>query len=259
MNRRSFLVLPAIGLGAGGSSVAASERTGIIELTWVRLRNGPEQQTTRARKFFGEAMAPALRRAGAKAVGVFSPVIAEATPSLLVVAGYDSLAHLEQAYAKLDQDKELARALQAYHEAEGFEYQRMERWLLRAFRTFPSIVTPKQEAGRSHIFELRTYESENALTLERKVHMFDNGEIDIFRKLGFQCVFFGYALASPRMPHLTYMVAFNSLADREQSWDRFRKDPDWEKLRTKPEYSNPGLVTNIHSAIYESIPGSDIV
>lgn len=257
MDRRRFLTtLPAPLAASQASSTGPPE---VIELTWVYLRNSAEQQANRARKFWAEAMAPAMRRAGAGVVGLLSPVIAPATPSILVVASYPSLARWEEACTKLEEDKDLLKALEAYHTGTGFEYQRMERWLLRAFKSFPKIMPPERPQSGSHVFELRTYESENTLTLARKVHQFDHGEIEIFRKVGIRPVFFGYALAGPHIPHLTYLVVFDSLAHRDEAWTRFRQDPDWEKLRTNPAYTDPGLVTNITNAIFNSIPGSDIV
>ena len=45
----------------------------------------------------------------------------------------------------------------------------------------------------------------------RKIRMFDEGEIAIFRKVGMIPVFFGEALAGRNLPQLTYMLAYSMI------------------------------------------------
>ena len=156
-------------------------------------------------------------------------------------------------------DKEFRKAAEAYNSAPGLAYQRAERSLLRAFESIPNVEVPSTD-GRTgnRIFELRTYESNNALTLYRKVKMFDNGEIGIFRRLNMVPVFFGETIVGTNMPNLTYMLGFDSLAAREKAWSAFGQDPEWQKMRVQPGVGDAEVVSNISNWILSPLPGSDI-
>jgi len=97
------------------------------------------------------------------------------------------------------------------------------------------------------IFELRRYESHNLKAGKLKVEMFNEGEIDIFRKTGMTPVFFGETLIGDHMPNLLYMLTFKDMAERDAAWDRFRVHPDWKKMSAMERYR--GTVSNISDTI----------
>ncbi len=107
----------------------------------------------------------------------------------------------------------------------------------------PKLERPTEAEGR--VFQLRTYESPSVKTGQKKIEMFNIGEIDIFRKTGLAPVFFGEALAGDKMPNLTYMLGFDSMEAQKAAWDRFRNDPDWKELSAKPEYANDAILCGI--------------
>jgi hypothetical protein len=88
--------------------------------------------------------------------------------------------------------------------------------------------------------------------------MFGDGEIDIFRRVGMTPVFFGQTIVGPRMPNLTYMLAFDDLAAREKLWNVFSADPEWQKMRNGPDTTNPEIVSNITNVILRPLPFSPI-
>jgi hypothetical protein len=138
-------------------------------------------------------------------------------------------------------------------------YVRIEASLLRGFDTMPGVValpTEGRTAGR--LFELRTYESNNMESLRRKIGMFDNGEIAIFRKCGIEPVFFGETLFGRNLPNLTYMVAYDDWAGREKAWKAFGGSPEWKELRSKPGLSDAEIVSNISNTLLSPLPFSDI-
>jgi hypothetical protein len=105
---------------------------------------------------------------------------------------------------------------------------------------------------------LRTYESNNAATLRRKIEMFDKGEAAIFQRLGMRPVFFGEAIAGASLPHLSYMLCYDDLAARDRLWKAFGADPEWQKLRSQPGLSDAEIVSNISNVILRAAPSSDI-
>jgi hypothetical protein len=135
----------------------------------------------------------------------------------------------------------------------------VENSLLRGFNTMPDIELPPVDANKpARIFELRTYQSNNFKAGMRKVKMFDEGEIGVFRRLGMLPVFFGQTIVGRDQPNLTYMLAFDDLAHRERAWKAFGSDPEWQKLRVQPGYSDAEIVSNISSAILRPLPFSPI-
>jgi hypothetical protein len=172
-------------------------------------------------------------------VGVFNPVIGENTPSVLVLMTHRTFGDAERA-PDLD-----------------FDYVRYERTILRAFPGRPRMQVPP-ESKSPRIFELRTYESNNAATLRRKIEMFDKGEAAIFQRLGMRPVFFGEAIVGASLPHLSYMLCYDDLAARDRLWKAFGADPEWQRLRSQPGLSDAEIVSNISNVILRAAPSSDI-
>lgn len=260
MRRRSFLAgtagLPAAAITQPAAPASAPS---VLELRYYRLRNTLDNQRGRLSEYLGKSLVPALRRAGAGPVGLFSSSIAPDSPFLLLVAQHGSLAAFEQCWQRAAADTGLRSATEGLYKQVALPYQRMEVHLLRGFRKFPAIEVPPSEPDRApRVFELRTYESNTPESLAKKIGMFEDGEIDLFRKFGLVPVFFGEMIAGARMPNLTYMVAFDSLAAREANWRAFATSPEWKKMAATPGLSDGEVVSNISSMILAPVAGSMI-
>jgi hypothetical protein len=240
----------------GGPAAAPSKKC-LFELRRIQLRNGLDNQRQRAADYL-KASVPALKRAGAGPVGFFSGLIAEGNPFLLVMVSYPGFSEMEACAAKFEADADWRKAVDAWY-AGGLPYMRIEVSLLRAFGGFPAIAVPPTEGRKaSRLFELRVYELPTCLTLERKVKMFEEGEIDIFRRVGLLPVFFGQTLIGRNMPNLTYMVAHDDWAARERNWRAFGDDPEWKKLRAQPGLGDVEIVSNISNTLLSPLPFSEI-
>lgn len=258
MKRRSFFAAGAAA-GFSGAMAAGSRKRSIFELTYIRMRRNPDFQQQRTGKFLETSVVPALKRAGAGKVGIYTTLIGPESPTIIVLVSYPSLAGLEAVHGKVAADAEFRKAVTAYNRLPGLGYQRIEKRLLRAFETEPDILaSPPGSDHAKRIFEMRTYESDDSTTLARKIRMFNEGEISIFRRLGMSPVFFGETIVGPKMPNLTYMLAFNNLAAREKGWAAFGKDPAWRKLRSQPDLRDAEIVCNISNCILRPLPGSEI-
>ena len=229
----------------------------IYELRYIRMRNGTQIQRTS--DFLSKYLLPAAKRAGLGPVGLFNALIAEQSPFVLSLTSYASLAAMETTMDKLYSDKEFLHGLDDYNSMSELGYMRIENSLLRAFDSIPQIEVPPSSADRApRVFELRTYESNNSKAGKRKVKMFDDAEIKIFRRCGMLPVFFAETLIGRNLPNLTYMLAFDDLAAREQAWKKFGADPEWLKLRAQPGLTDPEIVSNISNAILRPLPFSQI-
>ena len=258
MTRRNLLATAA----GGAAALAAAPETpkgAFFELRYFYMRNSRSNQVQRTTGFISTAYAPAARRAGIGPIGVFNAVIAPEAPFLLLLSGYPSLAAMQASLEKLAADAEYQKAHGDFNSSPDLPYSRMESTLFRCFDSQPAIDPgPAPEGRATRTFEMRTYESDNEATLKRKIKMFGDGEAAVFRKSGAQPVFFGEALVGPKLPRLTYMLAYPDMAGRDKVWSAFGADPDWQKLRSQPGYSDAEIVSNISNVILRPAAGSEI-
>lgn len=259
MTRRQLLTYTGGAFAAASAFAQETPKRAYFELRRYLMRNSRNNMVRRTTDFIAKSYVPAARRAGIGPVGVFSASIAPEAPFLLVLSGYPSLAAMQASLEKLEADGEYQKALEEYCGAPDLPYVRVESALFRCFPSLPSIEAGTPAEGRgSRVFELRTYESDNELTLRRKIKMFGDGEIAIFRRSGIQPVFFGEALTGSRLPQLTYMVAYENMAAREKAWAAFGADPEWQKLRSVPGYADAEIVSGISNSILRPAAGSEI-
>ena len=237
---------------------ASNTAASIIELTFFRMRNTQDSMVQRTNDFLSKSYIPALQRAGAKHIGAFTNVIGEGNPRTLLVAEYADVTTWGDSGRKVSTDKDLQKEGDAFY-AGPLQYVRKDVVVLRGFSSIPSVVVPKPRSEKNtHIFELRTYESNHQRSLARKIRMFDEGEIAIFRKVGMIPVFFGEALAGANLPQLTYMLDYDDLAAREKAWSAFQAHPEWNKMKNEPGASDGEIVSNISNAILRPLPFSSI-
>src|SRR5437764_10163613 len=109
MNRRDFARLAAP-LALAAQAVADAPKRSIIELRYLRMRNGSENQLQRTSDFLSKAAVPALERAGIGPLGFFASVIGEESPFILALATFPSLAAMETAREKDTQDQDYQKA-----------------------------------------------------------------------------------------------------------------------------------------------------
>ncbi len=258
MNRRDF-VAAAASSGLAVPAAAAPASRSVFALRYLRLRNGHADQMRRTSEFLEKGLLPAAQRAGVGPLGFFTGVIASDSPFVLVLASFPSLGAFDNWLEKQNADGEFRKAFEGFYAGSEPPFVRMEASLLRAFGSMPAVEAPPADAKRApRIFELRTYESPTGATLQRKIKMFDDAEISIFRRCGLLPVFFGETLVGRNMPNLTYMVAFDDMAAREKAWNAFRVDPEWVKLRSQPDLADAEIVSNISNAILRPLPFSPI-
>ena len=64
---------------------------------------------------------------------------------------------------------------------------------------------------------------------------FRDRTVPIWEKHGIRPVGFWTTLVGESSNELTYILAWESLADREKKWGAFQSDPDWIAARAKTE------------------------
>ena len=248
MKRRTFLSSTIVGSSLAALPAltsAADDSKGqrqLIELRTYTLK--PDKQKA-FDDYLEKALIPALNRLGVKSVGVYSENLPAGRPPVYyMLVPYENAEQWTSVSAKLLSDAEYQKAAAEYLAVQATDpiYDRVESSLFRAFETMPKVEKP---AGKPQMFNLRIYESHNEAAGQKKIEMFNQGEIAIFRRVGLNPVFFGEAIAGTRMPNLTYLLAYEDDQARNAAWNKFGGDPDWKKLRAIPEYEDKKIVSRI--------------
>ncbi len=258
MRRRDFMAASLLaGLAPlGHRAEAADDSLGreYYELRHYRLASKAKRNGLCS--FLGEVAVPALNRIGIEPVGVFRPAEDEKT-DVYVLLPHQSSASFLTLTQRLGNDYRFI--------SDGAEflgeplsdpaYERFESSLMVAFDGYPRLQLPTKAEGR--IFELRTYESHSVSVGQTKVEMFNTGgELEIFRRVGLTSVFFGETIIGARMPNLTYLLGFDDMAAREEAWQKFRTDSQWDRLKRDPKYKD--TVSNITNPFLKPMPSSQI-
>ena len=223
------------------SSGAAPKR----EYYEIRIYSFKEKsQEENIDKYLKDAFLPALHRAGIAKVGVFKPIETDTTygKRIYVLIPYSSLEEFTKLPEVLQKDQKFAAAGSQYLDApyDNPPYTRIQKILLKAFVGQPQLVPPQLTAPPSERFyELRSYESHTEKIHQNKVKMFNDGdEVGLFKRLGFNAVFYGEVISGSKMPNLMYMTTFENREARDEHWNAFRDDPQWKKLSVMPEYQH---------------------
>lgn len=188
--------------------------------------------------YLQQAYIPALHKLGFSQVGVFKP-IDRTNRTIYVFLSASDLRAFATLDTRLNNEPDYLRAGKAYLEApyDDPAYLRIETILLQAFEGMPKAGTPELTAPRNErVYELRSYEGASEKLSGNKIHMFNHGEIEIFKKLGFNAVFYGQVISGSTMPNLMYLTTFNSMADRDEHWEAFW--PLYQPMRDMPKYQN---------------------
>lgn len=239
--KKLFLIASLVSFSFCASSVMAQERD-YYQVKIYKITN--ESQEARLDQYLESAYLPALHRAGIKKAGVFKPIEGknETEPFIMVFIPFVSLQEFEELDGKLKADENYLKAAKAYIEAPHDDppYQRIESMLLRSFKSMPHFAVPDLDSKPAErVYEFRSYEGATEYLYERKVEMFDDaGETALFKKLGFNPVFFAEVISSAHMPHLIYMTTFSNEASQEKHWDAFRTSPEWEEMKNMERYAN---------------------
>ncbi|WP_295717950.1 NIPSNAP family protein [Mucilaginibacter sp.] len=263
MKRRSFLattiittsgaMLPSIAMSADSLKKNSSE---FYELRTYNLSS--ERQQKLVEDYFEKAAIPALNRIGVTNIGVFKELKPAGQTKIYALIPYSSIDAFITINQKFETDKAYKDAGAAYLNAPATEpaYDRIESSLLTAFAHMPKMNVP---AKKDRLFELRRYEHATESAGKKKLEMFnDAGEIDIFKRLGFNPVFFGETIIGDHRPNLIYMVTFDDMAAHDRNWKAFGGDAEWKKISSIPDYADAKLVSHITSTFLSPLNCSQI-
>jgi hypothetical protein len=229
-------------LQAGNALYAAGPARQYYRLSVYHFKTSEQEKILD--QYFSGALLPALHRMHIVSAGVFK-ALANDTASdkkIYVLIPFNSAAEVQKLNEELQKDKNYQAAGQEYVNAvfSTPPYTRIETIILYAFPLAPRLQLPELTSAKNErVYELRSYESATEKMFQNKVKMFNDGdEIGLFKRLGFNAVFYSEVIAGPRMPNLMYMTTFENMNEREKHWKAFSDDAQWKTLTGLPEYQH---------------------
>ena len=93
------------------------------------------------------------------------------------------------------------------------------------------------------IYEMRVYRCVPG-RLPALLKRFESDTLKIWDKHGIKQAGFWTTLVGESNQELIYLLAWESLADREKKWNAFQSDPEWQAKRTETEKDGP-IVANV--------------
>lgn len=203
-----------------------------------------QQQEQQIDYFLENAFLPALHQQGILHIGVFKPIANDTATDkrIYVLVPFKNLAVLEKLHQKLEADTAYASKGKAFLAApyDKPAYKRKEVVLIRSFHLAPPLQLPQLATEKAaHVYELRSYEGSTEVSFKNKVTMFnEGGEISLFKRLGFNALFYGTVIAGANMPNLMYMTSFDNMEERNAHWKTFGTDAEWKKISGMAEYQH---------------------
>ena len=79
---------------------------------------------------------------------------------------------------------------------------------------------------------------------------FQEATLPLWHKHGVQAIGFWTTVVGPTNQALTFMLRWESLAERERIWDAFSNDPQWLQARERYEAEGP-IVARIENQLLE--------
>ncbi len=202
------------------------------------------QQLDQIEQYLQASYIPFAHKNGINKIGVFLPIANDTALDKQVyvwvparkLTTLASLEHQFESISPLDNNKLVHLDSLSTHAP----YNRIETMLSVAFKYHPAFTASTNfEKTVDNIYEFRSYESSTENLHLRKVHMFnEGGEIDLFKKLQFNALFYSRVIVGAHMPNLVYMTRFKDIAQREAHWKQFGNAPEWKKMSSLAIYAN---------------------
>ncbi len=96
------------------------------------------------------------------------------------------------------------------------------------------------------IYELRIYRCVPG-RLPALLNRFETITLGIWERMGIRQAGFWTTIVGDSSMDLHYLLAWDSMAEREQKWTKFQADPEWNKKRAETEASG-AIVANVSNS-----------
>ncbi len=106
------------------------------------------------------------------------------------------------------------------------------------------------------IHELRIYRCAPG-RLPALLNRFQSATLALWQKHGIRQAGFWTTMIGPSNQELTYLIEWESLAERQLKWTAFQNDPNWLAARDESEKDGP-IVANVESSVLQPTAFSSV-
>jgi len=193
-----------------------------------------------------------IKKHGMENIGYWLPVNNEKN-QLLYVLAYPNMEAREASWKAFIADPKWKKVAEK-SERNGKILTKIESVFMKA-ADFSATIGASKKGNR--VFELRTYTAAPD-KLDNILARFRNHTTALFENHGMTNLAYWTTIEeNPVQPKLIYILAHNSEEAGKKSFDNFRKDPEWIKVKTASE-SNGIIVEKIESVYMKALPFSKI-
>lgn len=243
-------------LGALAQTGGGARKTGIYLFETFYLKQGT--QSARIHDYLSKAALPGLSKVHSGPKIVLEGLVTPHNPQVVVILGFQSIEEFWAVRAKLNADRELEKAFEAWQAGDEPPFERQTNALLEAADYSPEVVPLDPPPQTPRIFELRVYRSPTYRQLRAVHERFSGPEIRIFHRVGVHPILYTSTVIGPEMPNLTYLIPFADLAAREKAWNAFSADPEWPKVRQASIDKDGQIVISNQMSLYRATAYSPV-
>lgn len=190
---------------------------------------------------------------GMENIGYWLPVDNKEN-ALYYVLAYPDKASRDASWKAFTNDKEWQKVKKA-SEKKGNIVAKVTSVFMDAPTISPIIQPSQTKADRS--FDLRIYHCYPG-QLNKLINRFQNHTLAFFSKYGMTNIGYWTTIEPDNaQPKLVYLVAHETPEKGIASWDNFRKDPDWIKVKELSEKETP-IVEKVETIPLKPLPFSKI-
>lgn len=219
MHRRSLLswlgVSAAGALNLSAADVTSPKGTGVVALESFGVADAGD--LPRLHAYLDGALLPVLQEGRGLPAFSLEAIVAPQTPQVLLVAAFSSFDELLEIRGRIAAQPPVRQARAELETAQVFTEVRSQ-----ILTSAPPRLAPGLHTG---IFELRSYD---APSWEQGPPA---GVAAALARNGIHPMLNAATAAGEHLPRFTYLIPFESLAVRQQAWDRLNADPEWIALQ----------------------------
>jgi hypothetical protein len=251
ISRRSALYW--LGVSAGGtgalntfSAFAKKMRPGngthVIACESFRVTDA--SQVLHLRSYIADTLLPCMDQLRNTPKVCLEAIVAPHTPQTLLLTVYSSFNEMLEVRARIASDPRVRRAWAGIESAQVLDDVRSHVLIVSEESVrFPALV-------KSNLFEVRTWHApawRGGLAPEVG---------SVLRRIGVDPIVAGATVAGEHLPRFTYVVPFESLAARQQAWDRLDGDAQWMEMQQESITRFGSGARTTAKAIYKLAPYS---
>jgi hypothetical protein len=235
-------------------SFIASAQTKDSRYFEMRTYHCPENKRPDLIKRFENHTLRLFKKHGIESIAYFLP-IDTSNYTLTFILAYPDLPSRDVSWNKFSNDPEWQEAAKQ-SEANGKIVARVDQVFMNvATELSPKIK--KSKGGESRVFELRTYTCLPGKVTDLNTRFRDHTR-KLFEKHGMTNIAYWYSVEKENaQPKLVYLLAHKSEAAGKASFDSFRQDPEWIKVRDASE-ANGKIVEKVESVYMKALDFSPI-